>query len=293
VSGSGTGSGTSAVTLAVANTANSGTISVTPSNTCGNMAAITLGLNINPLPSASHTPSGNIAICDGSSVLLSAPTGANLSYTWRRDNATVSNAASYKVQSAGVYTLQVTNMATNCAATSVESSVTVSALPQVKIIEPIDSSFTAPTSFKLAAEVIGTVTKVLFYKNDIFLAEDLTSPYSIDILNLTSGDYVFKAIALTEASCTDTASRSMRSITSLQNTVIQEEVAVYPNPFEEEVHVMLEGSFEYSLLNLTGIELLRGKAQDRLLIDTDIPKGMYLLRLTKEEKSKLIKLEKY
>lgn len=288
------GSGTASVSLTVANTASSGSIVVTPSNTCGNATSVSMGLNINPLPSAANTPSGNIAICEGSSVLLNAPSGTNLAYTWRKDNVTVSNAPNYLVQSSGLYTLQVTNTATNCSATSVATSVSANKSPQVKIIQPIDSAFVAPASFTLTAEVtVGTVSKVLFYKDNTFLGEDLTSPYSMDIVNLTSGDYIFKAIALTEASCADTALRRMGSITSLQNADIKEEIAVYPNPFEEQIQILLDGSFEYNLLNLAGMELIHGSADDKLQISADVPRGMYLLRLTKEGNSKLIKLEKY
>ena len=85
-SGSGatiTGS-TNSVTINYSNTATSGTLSVTASNSCGTSAARTLAITVNPLPAAAGTITGTATVCQGTAgVSYSVPAIANASsYEW-------------------------------------------------------------------------------------------------------------------------------------------------------------------------------------------------------------------
>lgn len=69
---------------------------------------------------ANISASGPTTICAGDSVMLSANTGANLSYQWLKNNATITGAtaATYYAKTAASYKVIVTNTASTCAKTS-------------------------------------------------------------------------------------------------------------------------------------------------------------------------------
>jgi plastocyanin len=69
-------------------------------------------LTVFVVPNASITPAGPTSFCDGSDVTLNAsPTGAGLSYIWRRDGNVIpgANTASHVASLAGQYTVEVSN----------------------------------------------------------------------------------------------------------------------------------------------------------------------------------------
>ncbi|MCB2204575.1 T9SS type A sorting domain-containing protein [bacterium] len=76
-------------------------------------------LSISEVPNASITPAGPTTFCEGSSVTLDAsPTGAGLTYIWRRDGIVIvaASGASYIAALAGQYTVEVSNG--TCSSTS-------------------------------------------------------------------------------------------------------------------------------------------------------------------------------
>lgn len=69
--------------------------------------------------------------------------------------------------------------------------------PTVSITAPVEAaSFTAPANLQInatALDIDGTVTKVEFYKNNILLGMDDTSPYNYNWTNVAAGAYVLTA----------------------------------------------------------------------------------------------------
>jgi len=76
--------------------------------------------------SASITPAGSTAICQGSSVILNANSAA--SYVWYNGSSQVGTGATYAATLPGNYTVKVTS-ATGCSAISLGTTVTVNPLP--------------------------------------------------------------------------------------------------------------------------------------------------------------------
>ncbi|MFN6945869.1 MAG: PKD domain-containing protein, partial [Cytophagaceae bacterium] len=85
-------------------------------------------VTIHANPTATITAGGPITFCQGSNVVLSANTGANLSYIWRRGTTQVGTNATYTASQTGNYTVTVTNV-NNCSSTSSTISVTVNPTP--------------------------------------------------------------------------------------------------------------------------------------------------------------------
>ena len=132
------------------------TYAVTVSNgTCSGTSAGKV-ITVNSLPVATITPSGT-AFCTGSSVILSANTGTNLTYQWSSAGAAIAGAtnATYTATAGSTYTVMVTN-ASNCSATSSPTAITENALPAAAIIAPV-TSFCTGGSVVLSANT-GTLT---------------------------------------------------------------------------------------------------------------------------------------
>ncbi|MBK9637014.1 MAG: T9SS type A sorting domain-containing protein [Bacteroidetes bacterium] len=91
-------------------TSTSNTITVTVNNTQANITA-----------------NGPTTFCVGDSVVLSANTGANLTYQWTQNNITINGATSstHSAKTAGAYRVNITNTATGCVKTSAAVQVTV------------------------------------------------------------------------------------------------------------------------------------------------------------------------
>ncbi len=76
---------------------------------------------------ANITANGPTTFCVGDSVVLSANTGANLTYQWTQNNITINGATSStrSAKTAGAYRVNITNTATGCVKTSTAVQVTV------------------------------------------------------------------------------------------------------------------------------------------------------------------------
>jgi hypothetical protein len=110
------------------------TVEVINTGGCKATSAITT-ITSSVLPTATIT-SPATSICAGSSVLLTASTGA--SYKWFNGTTQVGTAATYTATTAGAYTVEVTNT-NGCKATSAITTITSSASPTAKITSPATS----------------------------------------------------------------------------------------------------------------------------------------------------------
>ena len=98
---------------------------VVQSGTCAAATSNTVTLTVHPLPIATITESASLALCSGGSVTLSNSNG--VSYVWRESGAPIGGATSNSlvVNTAGSYTVTVTDGNTCSATTASPSIVTV------------------------------------------------------------------------------------------------------------------------------------------------------------------------
>lgn len=117
-----------------AGTAGNYTVVVSSGPNCSTTSAATT-VNVLPLPAATTTPSGNVAICQGSSVTLNGPSTGGITYQWLLNGSNISGAtnSSYTASAAGNYAVKVTNTANSCSNTSPVVAVTVNPLPTASI----------------------------------------------------------------------------------------------------------------------------------------------------------------
>ncbi|MBC5994255.1 Ig-like domain-containing protein [Pontibacter cellulosilyticus] len=122
------------------------TVTVTSPSNCSVTSAATT-VSVTALPSATITTSGSTTICEGQTVTLSAPAGANYTYLWSNGAIT----QSIETGTTGNYTVTVTG-AGGCTVTSEAVAVTVNALPVAAI------SADGPTAFCQGGSVTLTAT---------------------------------------------------------------------------------------------------------------------------------------
>jgi len=91
----------------------------------------------------------------------------------------------------------------------------------------------------------------------------------------------------------DKISVKEKNVITNANVVLENwETNVYPNPFTQTLHITAVGNFNYQLMSSTGQILEAGNAKDETSISNEIPKGIYLLKITQNNKSKVVKLVK-
>ncbi|NEM97525.1 Ig-like domain-containing protein [Pontibacter burrus] len=128
------------------------TVTVISANGC--IATDQVTVTVNQAPSATITASGATSFCEGGSVTLSATTGANYSYQWQRNGATIAGAtaATYNATTNGNYSVIISNG--NCAATATPLAVNVTSNISNNTIASGNQTMCAGAA---AAELRGTV----------------------------------------------------------------------------------------------------------------------------------------
>ncbi|MBC7389079.1 MAG: polysaccharide deacetylase family protein [Opitutaceae bacterium] len=101
--------------------------------------------------------------------------------------------------------------------------------------------------------------------------------YMLGLLNVSGN---FKAW---KPACTVTAIEEAKAET--ENTF-----NVYPNPFTKEVTVSITGSFGYILQNTAGEIIHSGTSNGQITLGDDLPQGIYFLKISQSETSKVIKV---
>jgi len=94
-----------------------GSYKLVATNGCGSSATSNaISVTANTAPAATISPAGPINICQGQSALLSANTGANLTYQWKKGANNIAGAtnSTLTVSMAGTYKVNVTNSVTGC-----------------------------------------------------------------------------------------------------------------------------------------------------------------------------------
>ena len=83
------------------------------------------------------------------------------------------------------------------------------------------------------------------------------------------------------------------TITGVENeNDLQTSASAFPNPFSSELNVSVKGDFQYELMTTDGNILTKGIAEGSISIAQETPKGLYLLKITQNGNSKVMKVVK-
>jgi lysophospholipase L1-like esterase len=74
--------------------------------------------------------------------------------------------------------------------------------------------------------------------------------------------------------------------------LLESQVAISSNPFQETFRISVSGSFEYVLYDMEGEEMESGKAENTALLGGGLPVGLYVLKIHNQQGTKLLKVIK-
>lgn len=113
---------------------------VTNANGCTKFST-NISVTVNALPPASVTASGPLTFCAGDSVVLTANSGAGLTYQWRKGSNNISGATSisYTAKTAGTYRVVVSN-ASGCTKSSATRKVVINCKTDESAISDLTSA---------------------------------------------------------------------------------------------------------------------------------------------------------
>ena len=208
LSGNVGGTWSTGVTTSSISVNQSGTYSVTNTNSCGSTTSNNIVVNVNPLPTSSTiSASGATTFCAGGSVTLSGNVGG----TW----STGATTPSILVNQSGTYSLTNTN---SCGSTT-SNSIVVS-------IVSVDTSVTLGNASILANATNASYQWLLC--NGIYSVLPSETSQTFTPTQLAA----FYAVAVTQNGCTDTSACYPIILTSikLNNQNPNSDFSIFPNP---------------------------------------------------------------
>ena len=168
---------------------------------CGTTNGNAVQITVNPLPAATLTVSVNgepatspVTVCAANSVTLTAEEGYN--YSWTRDGAAISSTgnvlamSSIAAEDAGSYAVTLTDVETQCAATSEAVDISVNALPAVSTAHT-DISCTELGTATITVTNGGAPLSCLWNDEVTATLTASGSNYAVTFSNLEEGEYTF------------------------------------------------------------------------------------------------------
>jgi len=175
---------------------------------------------------ATITPGGPTTFGAGGSVLLYANTCTGYSYQWKVNGVNIPGAinSTYLASTSGNYQVKVTLGTSNAWSSLVPVQVTGSNQPQVTITSPSNNSiFSNPVNIDISTSVTPAgsgIRKVDFYQDTTKIGTDLTAPYFYTWMNVTTGNYMLKAVVTDSVGKTGSSGIIHISVGSCETPVI-------------------------------------------------------------------------
>lgn len=82
------------------------------------------------------------------------------------------------------------------------------------------------------------------------------------------------------------------TVTGIDDETAAVKVQCFPNPFTSAFTIATKGAFVYQVMNQIGLVLESNQATDAVTLTNDFPKGVYLVKVTQNERSTVVKMVK-
>ena len=177
---------------------------------------VSTNVEVISLPEFSVTSTGDIAFCSGGTSPLTVNTRAGYTYQWLKDGAPISgeNGSNYSATQAGLYSVEVTELATTCVDVTNEVELSIFTSPTTDFSFPTAICLDESIPFTDVSTVDPTATVNYLWDFDNGSTSVIQNPSST--YNITGNYTVTLSISYAEASCS--------SIKSYPITVIAPEV---------------------------------------------------------------------
>ncbi|MEO8150099.1 MAG: aryl-sulfate sulfotransferase [Bacteroidia bacterium] len=271
--------GTYSVTLTAGNVAGSGSVVKT------NYITVKLG------PASTITTSGSLALCAaGTSVLLSANTGAGLTHQWKKglNDIAGATASTYAATTAGVYKVVVTN-SNGC--TKISNTLTVTS-PQPIVIANTGLLDLCPGDSVKLEVPLNAGSTYQWKKNNV----DIAGATSNVFYPHNAGDYKVKVIS---TACTKLS--GIKTVTTFCNAkegiaVSSGGVIIFPNPSSKSFNVALNSKANCTI---TLYDLMGKKIESHVVSGTDnftfgenLNAGFYMCEIIYDNQKEFFKIVK-
>jgi poly(3-hydroxybutyrate) depolymerase len=115
---------------------------------------------------------------------------------------------------------------------------------------------------------------------------------SVNSVSLTAGKHILRMIIGSTSYVNVNYIAFSSVVTGLEDVSMQSDLSAFPNPFENTIQLNKEGKFGYKLYDISGRLLLQGQGQGETVIGGTLQGGLYLLEVTSDTGSQLIKIHK-
>jgi hypothetical protein len=268
------------------------------------------GGTTNPTPTVTLTsPANNTAVCEGAAITINATatvSSGTISKVDFYDGTTLLGtdntspySYSWKNAAAGEHTIKAIGTSAANVTSTATLFVTVNANPIVTITSPANNAVITsfPSNIIINASVIGTrITNVQFYNGTNLLGQDASSPFSYAWNNLSNGTYTLIAKATNSNNCADTASSKVtvnHVVTDLDETLLENGVAYFPNPFSQSFTIRATSSFHYTMYDLSGNEVEKGVGTTSTSAGQHLSAGIYMVKIESENSTQMVKVKKF
>jgi PKD repeat protein len=274
-------------------------VSLTVTSTRGNNSITkTSYIVINSLPKATIAPPGTDSVCSSQPILLTANTGANLSYQWIKNQGDIAGATgqTYDAVTSGNYKVRVTRT-TGCNKTSLGKKIVYRIVPST-ITPNGPTTFCAGDSVILSASA-GVGFTYQWKKANNVIAGATTINYSAK----TSGNY---RVQVTNGyGCTKISAATVVTVnckldgSSIEDGFVAE---ISPNPVhnnatlkvmlddDEKVEIRVYDAIGKEVIALTE-NLLMNEGENELYFDvSSMAPGIYFMKISKSDDSKTLKM---
>lgn len=220
-------------------------------------------VTVNPNPTApTITAGGTTTFCDGGSVTLTSSQGTG--NTW----STTETTQSISVTTSGNYNVTYEN-ANGCKATSADIAVTVNPLPTVTL-SALGTVCDYDAPFALSG---GTPAGGTFSGTGVSAGHFDPSSAGLGTYTIT-----YEYTDMNGCVNTDTEDIIVDACLSIEDISGSDFVSIYPNPFNNNVTIELEGQFIVSMMDARGRVVMEKTGVDKIDIEaTQLEAGVYML----------------
>jgi alpha-tubulin suppressor-like RCC1 family protein len=288
-SGTTINNGQGSTSISITYGTNSGIISVTADNVCGNSSAQSLNITLNTVPTQPNVISGNEAVCTGTTFTYSVSSVSDAtSYTWNVPSGAIINSGQGTTSILVTFGTNSGNVSitaeNNCGSSDIQTkSVTVHDYP--------DNEISVSDNNIIASETDATYQWLDCNNGN----EQISGATLQSFTPIVSGSY---AVEVTNNGCTSTSNCVTVSIASISENSLDDELLFYPNPTNGELTIQ-SSDFEYSevtiiVRNLIGQETMRKNFTSTnkldLIIEGDA--SIYIVEIIVGEKKTILKVIK-
>ncbi len=117
---------------------------------------------------------------------------------------------------------------------------------------------------------------------------DASQPGQLQVKNPTSFSGLYSAFNFPPSGTVITF--AFPSTGLLDNTA-KGTLSIFPNPFNETIHLQVDGIFEWELIDMFGKKVMHGESE-RLINTSEVASGVYFMKVTKEGREVIQKLVK-